>query len=123
LNILFGYIENSQKINFNFDLLGGIKYNQIHHYLIGGIKYSQIHHYLIDWFKKIHHFLNMFVIHLTPFRAHLCKKSFWKSDWFLMVDFLYLIPPNWIFLTNPPFFKHVVYSYPPHWGTIRGYQM
>jgi hypothetical protein len=21
------------------------------------------------------------------------KKSFWKSDWFLMVDFLYLIPP------------------------------
>jgi hypothetical protein len=35
LNIIFGYIKNPQKRNFNFNLLGGIKYNQIHHYLIG----------------------------------------------------------------------------------------
>jgi hypothetical protein len=61
--------------------------------LLGGIKYSQIHHYLIDWFEKIHPFLNMLVIHFTPLGDHLCKKSFWKSDWFLMVDFLYLTPP------------------------------
>jgi hypothetical protein len=33
-------------------------------------------------------------MHWTPFGAHLCKKGFWKSDGFLMVDFLYLIPPN-----------------------------
>jgi hypothetical protein len=37
---------------------------------IGGIRYSQIHHYLIDWFEKIHHFLNMLVLHLTPLEAH-----------------------------------------------------
>jgi hypothetical protein len=40
------------------------KYNTI-----GGIKYNQIHHYLIDWFEKMHPFLNMLVIHLTPFGA------------------------------------------------------
>jgi hypothetical protein len=27
-------------------------------------------------------------------------QSFWKSDWFLMVDFLYLIPPNYTFLNT-----------------------
>jgi hypothetical protein len=32
--------------------------------------------FMIDWFEKIHPFLNMLVIHLTPFRAHLCKKKF-----------------------------------------------
>jgi hypothetical protein len=36
----------------------------------------------------------MLVLHLTPFGAHWCKIFFGKSDWFLMVDFLYLIPPN-----------------------------
>jgi hypothetical protein len=39
-------MKNPQKRNFNFNLLGGIKYNQIHHYLIG-------------WFWQTHHFLNM----------------------------------------------------------------
>jgi hypothetical protein len=43
---------------------------------IGGIKHNQIHHYLIDWFEKIHLFLNMLVIHSTPFGAHWCKKKF-----------------------------------------------
>jgi hypothetical protein len=37
--------------------------------VLGGIKYNQIHHYLIDWFEKIHPFFNMLVIHLTPFVA------------------------------------------------------
>jgi hypothetical protein len=46
---------------------------------IGGIKYSQIHHYLIDWFEKIHPFLNMLVIHLTPFGAYLCKEIFLEN--------------------------------------------
>jgi hypothetical protein len=32
-------------------------------FTIGGIKYNQIHHYLIDWFEKIHLFLNVLVIH------------------------------------------------------------
>jgi hypothetical protein len=45
--------------------------NPISKYLeIGGIKYNQIHHYLIDWFEKIQPFLNMLVIHFTPFGAH-----------------------------------------------------
>jgi hypothetical protein len=39
-------------------------------FVIGGIKYNQIHHHLIDWFEKIHPFLNMLVLHLTPFGAH-----------------------------------------------------
>jgi hypothetical protein len=43
---------------------------------VGGIKYNQMHHYLIDWFEKIHLFLNVLVIHLNTFGAHLCKKSF-----------------------------------------------
>jgi hypothetical protein len=45
---------------------------------MGGIKYNQIHHYLIDWFEK-----------WGPIDA---KFYFWKSDWFLMMNFLYLIP-------------------------------
>jgi hypothetical protein len=47
----------------------------IYFFPVGGIKYNQIHHYLIDWFEKIHPFLNMLVIHLTPFGAH-CHKNF-----------------------------------------------
>jgi hypothetical protein len=33
------------------------------------------------------------------------KKVFWKSDWFLMVDFLYLIPPSEEEVTNQMFGK------------------
>jgi hypothetical protein len=44
--------------------------------LLGGIKYNQIHHYLIDWFEKIHPFSNMLVIHVTPFGAHWCNFFF-----------------------------------------------
>jgi hypothetical protein len=62
------FFQNSQLNN------GGFGY--IWYTLSGGIKYSQIHHYLIDWFEKIHPFLNMLIIHLTPFGAYLCKKTF-----------------------------------------------
>ena len=65
-----------------------------HVWKIGGIKYNQIHHYLIDWFWKTHHFLNILVPHLAPLRPIGEKKYFWTIDWFPMVDFLYLIPPN-----------------------------
>jgi hypothetical protein len=70
---------------------------------LGGIKYNQIRHYLIDWFEKIQTFLKMLVIYLTPFGAHWCKKKFWDKwlvfnggfsifdtpycCWFLMLDF------------------------------------
>jgi hypothetical protein len=47
--------------------------------IIGGIKYNQIHHYLIDWLEKIQPFLNMSVIFLTPFRAHWGKKKIWDK--------------------------------------------
>jgi hypothetical protein len=51
-------------------------YNLRSFFKIGGIKYNQIHHYLIDWFEKFHPFLNMLVIHITPCGAHSCKKRF-----------------------------------------------
>jgi hypothetical protein len=38
----------------HFSILGGIKYNEIHHFLIGGVKHNKIHHFLIDWFWEIH---------------------------------------------------------------------
>jgi hypothetical protein len=49
----------------------------VFYFSIGGIKYNQINHYLIDWFGKIHPFLKILVIHLTPFGAHWCKIRFW----------------------------------------------
>jgi hypothetical protein len=63
-------------------------------YEIGGIKYNQIHHYLIDWFEKNPPFLKHVGYSFNPFWGPLMQRYFFgKSDWFLMVDFLYLIPP------------------------------
>jgi hypothetical protein len=45
-------------------------------HVLGGIKYNQIHHYLIDWFWKNHHFLNILVFHSHPLGTLWWKKIF-----------------------------------------------
>jgi hypothetical protein len=50
--------------------------------------------------EVIHEILQFIKSHLyiqeihSPLGVHWCKKKIGKSDWFLMVDFLNLIPPN-----------------------------
>jgi hypothetical protein len=71
------------------------------YHLLGGIKYNQIHHHLIDWFEKIHPFLNMLVIHLTPFEAHWHKKIFlekWlvSNGGFSIFDTPYCASLGWV---------------------------
>jgi hypothetical protein len=72
--------------------------------VLGGIKYRQIHYYLIDWFQKTHHFLNMLVLHCASLGTHWWKKIF-LDNWlvsdggFLIFDTPYW---DWINLQSDP---------------------